>query len=118
MQHKHVRGIFATHIETLKNWERNVGTPMVRHFPAIIRFLGYVPFSHDGTPGGQLAFLRKCVGLTQRELGQLASVNLVDLWRYERNRLPVDGKYRAVVTILLNRTKHLGLPEIQKIAFG
>ena len=32
----HVCCLFAIHIATLKNWERNVSTPMVRRFPAII----------------------------------------------------------------------------------
>jgi len=31
------------HLETLKNWERNITPPSAHHFPAIIRFLGYVP---------------------------------------------------------------------------
>ena len=105
MQQKDVRGLFVIHIETLKNWERNACTPSVRHFPAIIRFLGYVRFDHDGTPGGQLAFLRKCAGMTQKEVARLTGIDVVSLWRYERNRQGPDKRFRELCAELVTAAK-------------
>jgi hypothetical protein len=115
MQRKHVRGLFAIHIETLSNWERNVGIPMVRHFPAIIRFLGYVPFGHDGTPGGRISFLRKCVGLTQVETARLTCVGCVNIWRYEKNLCPPDKRFRKLWKQLVGVAKKVQLwPQISR----
>ena len=105
MPRTHVCGIFTIHIETLKNWERNACTPSVRHIPAIIRFLGYVPFGHDGTPGGRLAFLRECVGLTQRQVAWVTGIDAVHLWRYERNTSAPDRGYREVWSHLVALVK-------------
>ena len=99
------RGCGIIHIETLKNWERNACTPSVRHFPAIIRFLGYVPFGHDGTPGGRLAFLRECVGLTRRQVAWETGIDAVHLWRYERNTSAPDRGYREVWSHLVALAK-------------
>jgi DNA-binding XRE family transcriptional regulator len=32
--------------ESVANWERERSHPQVRHYPAIIAFLGYCPFMH------------------------------------------------------------------------
>src|SRR5688572_2694650 len=53
---------------SLQNWERRVYETAPRFYPAIIRFLGYVPFSHDGTRSGMIRWLRCCAGWTQQQL--------------------------------------------------
>ena len=73
---------------------------MVRYFPAIIRFLGYVSFGHDETLGGRLEYLRKCVGFTQVELADLVQIDPAQLGRYEQNLLGRDSIYRMVLAAL------------------
>ena len=53
---------------SIQNWERGISKPLPRFIPAIIKFLGYVPFSHDGTLGSRLRYIRQCVGWSQEEL--------------------------------------------------
>lgn len=38
-----VAGLIGVHPESVKNWERGVLKPMIRHLPKIIEFLGYTP---------------------------------------------------------------------------
>jgi DNA-binding XRE family transcriptional regulator len=35
----------GVHFTTLRGWEDGRRNPTVRHLPAVIRFLGYVPFA-------------------------------------------------------------------------
>ena len=47
------------HFAALQLWERGVGDPGVKPLPEIVRFLGYVPFECEPTPGGRISFLRR-----------------------------------------------------------
>jgi hypothetical protein len=60
-----VAKLISVHKVSIQNWERNVGTPLPGQLPAIIRFLGYVPFVHDDTVGGNIRWLRTCAGWTK-----------------------------------------------------
>jgi len=74
------------HFASLQNWERNIGTPLPSQFPAIIRFLGYVPFKHDGSLGGQVRWLRLCAGWTQDEWAARARISPGSIGRWEEGR--------------------------------
>ena len=78
---------------SLQNWERGIYDPITRFYPAIIRFLGYVPFTHDGTPSGIIRWLRRCAGWTQKQLAAAAKCNDVTVWKWETGQ-PFDTRLR------------------------
>ena len=78
--------IKARRIQLRLNWERNMGTPLPRQMPAIIRFLGYVPFKHDDSLGGKLRWMRIASGWTQDEWGQVAKISPGTIGRWEEGR--------------------------------
>ena len=86
---------------TLQGWERGLWKPIPKYYPSIIRFLGYVPFGHDGSPGGRFRFLRLCAGLSQEALAERLDCALTTLWRWETNQ-PSDGKMLKTALGLLN----------------
>lgn len=57
--------------QTVNNWEQG-REPALIHLPAIIRFLGYVPFTHPpvGDIVKHLDFFRRVNGLTYKRLGE------------------------------------------------
>lgn len=71
---------------SLQNWERNLVTPLPRQIPAIIRFLGYVPFKHDDSLGGKLRWLRIASGWTQEDWGKVAKISPGTIGRWEEGR--------------------------------
>ena len=71
---------------SVQNWERGIYQPVPRYYPAIIRFLGYVPFKHDGSIGGKTRWLRMCAGWNQEELAAAVGCNEVTVWRWETNQ--------------------------------
>lgn len=86
----------GVHIGSVQNWERNLGAPAASYVPAVVRFLGYIPFQHDGTVGGRIRWLRLCAGWTQSDLAAAAGCDEATIWRWETNhprdrRLWVEG---------------------------
>jgi DNA-binding XRE family transcriptional regulator len=82
------------HIASVQNWERNLGTPLPCQIPAVIRFLGYVPFDHEGSPSSRLRWLRICAGWTQDELAVAARCGVSTIARLE------SGEYDQVMVAL------------------
>jgi DNA-binding transcriptional regulator YiaG len=62
-------------VDTTRNWEVNRHAPAPWQWPRIIQFLGYVPFSTDGTLPDQLKTHRRLHGLSQKKLAKLLGVN-------------------------------------------
>lgn len=78
---------------TVTNWELNRTKPALRFLPAIVRFLGYTPWTADGSIGERLLAYRRERGLSQSALARLLGVDSGTLSRWERGfRLPT-GKY-------------------------
>jgi hypothetical protein len=50
------------------NWEHGTEPELV-HMPAVIAFIGYVPWECPGDPVGRLAYFKKVKGLSLRRLG-------------------------------------------------
>jgi DNA-binding XRE family transcriptional regulator len=97
---------------SLQNWERGIYDPIPRFYPAIIRFLGYVPFTHDGTPSGMIRWLRCCSGWNQQQLAAAAKCNEVTVWRWETGR-PSNTNIRELgIGCLVHRLESLGLAEL------
>ena len=88
--------------ETLRGWELNLYEPFVRHYPNIIRFLGYWPFMVDVTTlGGRIKKYRYQYGLSQDQFGVLVDTDRcqVSLWENNKQR-PVPKTLKAIEKIL------------------
>ncbi len=55
---------------TVWNWEHGTEPELV-HVPAVLAFLGYVPWECPGDPVGRFAYFKKVKGLSLRRLGML-----------------------------------------------
>ncbi|MCL5238088.1 MAG: helix-turn-helix domain-containing protein [Nitrospirae bacterium] len=55
---------------TVWNWEHGT-EPELIHIPAVLAFLGYVPWECPDDPVGRLAYFKKVTGLSLRRLGPL-----------------------------------------------
>jgi len=62
--------LIGVHKGSIQNWERNTGTPTPGQIPSIIRFLGYVPFEHDGLKGWANPLAAAMRGLDSERLGR------------------------------------------------
>ena len=102
---------------SLQNWERNVGTPMPKNMPAVIRFLGYVPFEHDGSLGGKTRWLRLGAGWNQEELAVAARCEESTVWRWVSNRPFAKYLWQRGVASLRRRLARLGLFRIGRRRF-
>jgi transcriptional regulator with XRE-family HTH domain len=62
-------------VASLTNWEKGRAEPEARHYPAIIRFLGYDPLPAGKTLGDRVRAKRLAEGLTQRQLGEKLGID-------------------------------------------
>ena len=74
----------GTKVDNLVNWEQGKNVPEVRFIPGIIRFLGYNPFPVGETLAEQIRAGRERLGLSQRRLAALLSVDPSTVWKWER----------------------------------
>jgi DNA-binding transcriptional regulator YiaG len=108
----------GVHTASLQNWERNVGTPSPGQLPAIIQFLGYVPFAHDGSLSGQIRWLRLCAGWTQEELAAAAKCDENTIWKWETGQ-PCDRRLLSRgVDCLQDHLQSLGLVPLTTAEIG
>jgi transcriptional regulator with XRE-family HTH domain len=89
----------GVHAASVQNWERNIGTPLPGQIPAVIRFLGYVPFEHDGSLSGRIRWLRTCAGWIQDELAAATRCGVSSIARLE------SGKYDNVMVELRRKVE-------------
>lgn len=73
----------------IRGWELNRNAPTPKFAKAIIAFLGYFPFSGDGSFGKQLYYTRLITGKTQAAVAEMIGsdasiVRLVELNKRER----------------------------------
>ncbi|WP_143014175.1 helix-turn-helix domain-containing protein [Mucilaginibacter pineti] len=79
-------------------WENGRSAPQVRHYPAIIRFLGYYPFDHETESlAGMLTQIRYCCGLSFRACASLLCVSEDGARRWERGRPVAHPKTRLLI---------------------
>jgi DNA-binding XRE family transcriptional regulator len=104
-----VAHLVGAHKVSVQNWERNLATPTPSQMPAIIQFLGYVPFAHDGSASGLIRWLRICAGWTQAQLATAAECDLVTIWRWETGQPCDKRRWKCGVTCLHERLKSVGL---------
>ena len=77
-------GLFGVNIWTYVLWEWDRTTPVVRYYPAILRFLGYDPFPAPQTWGERVYATRRSLGLTIDDAAQRAGVDPTTFARWER----------------------------------
>lgn len=71
-----VAQIIGVSEDTITGWENNRYQPQLRHYPAIIAFIGYYPFKHEtGSFAGKIRLLRFSKGYSYKQLGLLLGVN-------------------------------------------
>jgi transcriptional regulator with XRE-family HTH domain len=109
-----VASLLGVHRGSVQLWEQGRGEQGVRSFPAIIRFLGYVPFECDATPGGHFAFLRRCSGKTQEELAELTDCDPSSIARWESGMTKGAKKLDATTAEVWAELKKSGITETVK----
>jgi transcriptional regulator with XRE-family HTH domain len=86
---------------TIMNWEGGHRTPAIRYMPAIIRFLGYVPFSVGDSLPDRLKAYRRIRGLSRKRLARILGVDEATVSRWETGkRQPRDEHARRVRELL------------------
>ena len=71
---------------SVANWELNRTKPALWFLPGIVKFLGYTPWSADGSIGERLLAYRRERGIPQSALALLLGVDPGTLSRWERGR--------------------------------
>lgn len=62
--------------DSVTYWENNRAQPQVRHYPAIIAFLGYYPFDHETeSVAGKVRKARYTKGYSYRQFGDMLGVD-------------------------------------------
>lgn len=81
---------------TLTGWEKYGHEPSIRHWPAIIAFLGCDPYPAPASLGERLLAYRRRTGLTQKQLAKRVGVNASTIWSWENDAHPVCRKTRLL----------------------
>ena len=85
---------------TLWNWEHGT-EPELIHIPAVLAFIGYVPWELPEEPVSRLAHFKKVKGLSFERLGELMGRDPEQLsdWLSGRN-VPIERNQRVIVEFL------------------
>jgi transcriptional regulator with XRE-family HTH domain len=93
----------GVHEATVTNWELKRTKPALRFLPGIVRFLGYTPWTGDGSIGERLLAFRRERGLSQTAFAGLLGVDPGTLSRWERGLRVPTGRYARLVVAFLGR---------------
>jgi len=74
----------GVHWGSIQNWERGIGEPMIRQMPKIIEFLGFDPMPEPTGLPARIAYARRRLGWTQKELARALKVDAVSIYRWEK----------------------------------
>lgn len=85
---------------TYLDWERDGTSPPITNYPAIIAFLGYIPFSEPKTLADQLLHFRREHGLTISEAANRIGVDEGTWGRWEKGITPVYRKHTQILAAL------------------
>jgi transcriptional regulator with XRE-family HTH domain len=87
---KQVAEILGVSEDTVTYWEKNRCEPQVKHYPKIISYLGYYPFTHETeTLAGKLMQIRFCYGWSFRQCANVLCISEDAAKRWERGK-PVN----------------------------
>lgn len=76
---------------TVWNWDHGV-EPELRFMPAVIKFLGYVPFKYPNDPVGKLWYFKQVNGLSYEKLGALMERDPEQLTDWLSGRMRPRGR--------------------------
>ena len=80
--------ILQVSTETITNWETGRSNPNIKYYPAIIQFLGYIPFTLDlSTVGNKVKYYRIVNGLSHRNMGKLVNRDASTIVSWENANL-------------------------------
>ena len=111
LQQNRVALLICVDKTTIVNWERGHRTPAIRHMPAIIRFLGYVPFSVGDSLPERLKAYRRIRGLSRKRLAQILDVDEGTLWRWETGQRKPRGEHARRVRALFAGSPEFFYPD-------
>ena len=95
---KEVAKLLGVSEDTVTVWEKNRYEPQVQHYPKIIAYLGYYPFTHETeTLAGKLRQIRYGNGFNFKRCAALFRVSVDAAKRWERGRPISSPKMQAVV---------------------
>ncbi len=87
--------------ETTRNWELGHTEPAIRHFPAIVRFLGYIPMPRPTTLAEELCTFRKLKGMSRKEFARRIGVDPSTVGRWESGeRLPNPRLHQRIESLI------------------
>ena len=95
--------MFKVSEDCITYWENNRSEPQIRFMPAIISFLGYLPFSIDSSSlGGKIKLYRHINGISQEEFANMVGVNESTVFYYENDKHKPLPKTLKKINQLLN----------------
>lgn len=97
------RGLFQREVavaigvtaNTITNWEWDQTTPVIRYWPGIIEWLGFVPFKVGESLPERIRAYRKLHGLTQHKLAQRLGVDESTVQKWEAGKHRPSRKHQA-----------------------
>ena len=93
----------GVHVESLKNWERNVEIPMVRYIPKIVEFLGYDPMPEPKAIPERITYARRRLGMTQDNLAKVLGSDSASIWRWETGQIDPPTRRHALNELLASK---------------
>jgi len=96
---------------TVHNWESGKTEPPIESVPAVLRFLGYDPFSEPRTIADQLLAKRRAMGWSIREAARGLGVDPGTWGDWERGKMILYRTHRVLVARLLG----LGEGEVDQV---
>jgi len=94
---KQVAAELGVNVNTVVGWEVGREEPKVSYIPAILRFLGYDPFSGEMSFGERLRTERRRRGLTQHQLAEQLGIGNCVLQKLETGGETKDERVLAAV---------------------
>ena len=99
---KDVAKLLGTDAATVMNWEKGYHDPVIQFYPAIQRFLGYIPATPARTLGERLRHKRRWLGLSIDALAAKLKVDSTALSNWERGELILYQRHRRLIAEYLN----------------
>jgi transcriptional regulator with XRE-family HTH domain len=101
---KQVAELCRVDTTTVTNWELGHTQPAIRQLPAILGFLGSVPFGAGAGLPDQLRHARRLLGLSQEALARQLGVDESTVWKWELGRSRPIRRYRQLLERFLDRS--------------
>jgi len=86
----------------ITNWELGHTEPEIGYVPAVIKFIGYCPYTPTADPIARLSAIRWALGLTQEKLAKLMRVDESSLCSWERGEHRPTNKSKKIIAGFLS----------------